>query len=77
MTNIGSTCQGITIYDIIIRCKNKSHPSKKNNLEGIVEKIYLFKVLFKKNGVNKWMQFVVLPNKRHNWLKKHPAHPQS
>jgi hypothetical protein len=43
LTNIGSTCQGITIYDIIIRCKNKS-PSQKNNLRGILEKIYLFKV---------------------------------
>jgi hypothetical protein len=28
-------------------------PPPKNNLRGILEKIYLFKVLFKKNGVNK------------------------
>jgi hypothetical protein len=26
LTNIGSTCQDITIYDIIIRCKNNSLP---------------------------------------------------
>jgi hypothetical protein len=41
LTNIGSTCQGITIYDIIIRCKNKPPPpptQKKNNLGGILEK---------------------------------------
>jgi len=41
-----------------------------NSLGGILEKFYLFKVLFLKNGVNKWMQLVVLPNKRHSWPKK-------
>ncbi len=47
LTNIGSTCQGITIYDIIIRCKNNPPPTPpKNKLGGILEKIYLFKVLF-------------------------------
>jgi hypothetical protein len=34
LTNIDSTCQGITIYDIIILCKNKSHPPKKKQFEG-------------------------------------------
>ncbi len=28
LTNIVSTCQGITIYDIIIRCKSTPHPPK-------------------------------------------------
>jgi hypothetical protein len=46
LTNIGSTCQGIIIYDIIIRCKNKSRPPKKTIWGGIIEKIYLFKDLF-------------------------------
>jgi hypothetical protein len=32
---------------------NRSPPPKKNNLEGMGEKIYLFKFLFLKNGVNK------------------------
>jgi hypothetical protein len=35
-------------------------------LRGILDKIYLFKVLIFKNGVDKWMQLVVLLNKRHN-----------
>jgi hypothetical protein len=39
-------------------------------LGGILEKIYLFKVLFLKNGVNKWMQLVVLLSIRHSWPKK-------
>jgi len=43
LTNIGSTCQGITIYDIIIKCKNKPSPpspplpmnSKVETVEGV------------------------------------------
>jgi len=72
LTNIGSTCQGITIYDIIIRCKSKHPPPfpPQNNLGGILKKIYLFKVPFLENEVNKWMQLVILPNKKHIWLKK-------
>jgi len=38
LTNIGSTCQDITIYDIIIRCKNKHPPLPKNDLGGIQKK---------------------------------------
>jgi hypothetical protein len=54
LTNVGSTCQGITIYDIIIRCKNNPLPPKtKNNLKGILKKIYIFKVFKNKNRVNK------------------------
>ncbi len=79
MTNIDSTCQGITIYDIIIRCKKNPPPPPhpQNNWGGILEKIYLFKVLFLKIGVNKWMQLVVLPSTRHNWPKKKSYPPQS
>jgi len=49
---------------------NPLPPTPKNNLGGILQKIYLFKVLFLKNGVNKWMQLVVLPNKRNSGPKK-------
>jgi len=35
LTNIGSTCQGITIYDIIIRCKNKYSPPPTKTILGV------------------------------------------
>jgi hypothetical protein len=41
LTNVGSTCQGITIYDF-----GFTPPPPQNNLGGILEKIYLFNVLF-------------------------------
>jgi hypothetical protein len=54
LTNIGSTCQGITIYDIIIKCKNKlPPPPQKKQFGGYGRKKLPIQISFKKNGVNK------------------------
>ncbi len=58
----------ILLLDVRVNTPPPSPPQ--NNLGGILKKIYLFKVPFLENEVNKWMQLVILPNKKHIWLKK-------
>jgi hypothetical protein len=55
---------------LLLDARVNATPPPQKKLGDILEKIYLFKILFLKTGVNKWMQLVVLPNKKHSWPKK-------